>query len=210
MKNTDEFVRLHLSDYANQLITKFSTDINQYTAYVQRLQKIRKDKTEKLLNGIEDDVDNCDMFSDTSSMNSSRFTGTSKGSGKSHRSSKNRRKHERKLLSLKVGNPFEDIALVDVIYNLVQKSFNQQQMIRGILLSLIDLELDETGVQLQRIYGKLLSVVKDSLDEVWIPEMMVSGEVKVEEIMDYVKVQNDQHYAMISMFEAFKLNPDNY
>lgn len=167
-------------------------------AFSQRLQKVRKDKTERLLNGIDDDVDNCDLFSDTSSMNSSRFTGTSKGSGKSHRSSKNRRKHERKLMSLKEGNPFEDIALVDAIYNLTHKSHRQQQHVHDVLQSLIDLELDAEGVQLQKTFDKLLSTVRDSLDKIWIPEMMVSDEVKVEEIMDYVKLQNEQHYAMIS------------
>lgn len=181
-----------------QLVDKIRADCDQFGAYTHRLQKVRKEKSERLLNGIDDDVDNCDMFSDTSSMNSSRFTGTSKGSGKSHRSSKNRRKHERKLMSLKEGNPFEDIALVDAIYLLTHKSYGQQQHIRDILQSLIDVELDGEGVKLQKTYGALLFTVRESLDKIWIPEMMVSGEVKVEEIMDYVKVQNEQHYAMIS------------
>lgn len=194
----EDFVRTHLSEYANQLIDKVRADCDQFIAYSQRLQRVRKDKSDRLLNGIEDDVDNCDMFSDSSSMNSSRFTGTSKGSGKSHRSSKNRRKHERKLMSLKEGNPFEDIALVDAIYNSTHKSYSQQQHVHDILQSLIDLGLDAEGVQLQKTFETLLCTVRDSLDKVWIPEMMVSGEVKVEEIMDYVKVQNEQHYAMIS------------
>lgn len=197
--SAEDFVRTHLTDYANQLIDKIRADCDQFVAYSQRLQKVRKHKTERLLNGIDnDDVDNCDMFSDTSSMNSSRFSGTSKGSGKSHRSSKNRRKHERKLMSLKEGNPFEDIALVDAIYHLTHKSYGQQQHVHGILQSLIDVGLDAEGVQLQKNFDTLLSTVRDTLDKIWIPEMMVSGEVKVEEIMDYVKLQNEQHYAMIS------------
>lgn len=150
------------------------------------------------MNGIEDDVNDCDLFSDTSSMNSSRFTGTSKGSGKSHRSSKNRRKHERKLLSLKEGNPFEDLALIDAIYNLAQKSYAQQQQVHDLLQALIDLQLDNEGIQLQQTFEELLTVIKDSLDSVWLPEMMVPGELKVEEVMDYAQSQTNQHYAMIS------------
>lgn len=199
--SVEDFVRTHLTDYANQLTDKVRADCDQFVAYSQRLQKVRKDKTDRLLNGIEDDVDNCDMFSDTSSMNSSRFTGTSKGSGKSHRSSKNRRKHERKLMSLKEGNPFEDIALVDAIYNATHKAYGQQTHIHDILQSLIDLGLDVEGVKLQKSFDELLLTIRDSLDKIWIPEMMVSGEVKVEEIMDYVKVQNEQHYAMISEWD---------
>lgn len=200
-----EFIRNHAAEYTDTLINKITADSNQFTAYTQRLVKIRKVKRDKQLNGIEDDVDDCDMFSDTSSINSSRFTGTSKGSGKSHRSSKNRRKHERKLLSLKEGNPFEDIALVDTLYTLVHKSFEQQQSIGGLLKTLIDLELDKKGVILQKEFANQLTVIRESLDSIWIPEMMVSGEIKVDEIMNYLRVQDEQHYAMISMghFDIF-------
>lgn len=151
-----------------------------------------------MANGIEDDVDDCDLFSDTSSMNSSRLTKSSRGSSRSTRSSKNRRKHERKLLSLKEGNPFEDIALIDALYNLVHKSYELQPQVRDILKVLIDLELDDEGVLLQKTFANLLTTIKDALNVIWIPEMMVSGEVKVEEIMDFVRAQDEQHYAMIS------------
>lgn len=165
------------------------------------MQTIRKEKSDKLQNGIEDDGDDCDMFSDTSSMNSSRLSGgSSRASGRTTRSAKKRRKHERKLLSLKEGNPFEDIALVDALHTLTHKSFEQQSHIRNILKALIDLELDVDGVLLQRVYAHLLINIKESLDSIWIAEMMVAGEVKADEIMDYVKAQNEQHYAMISMF----------
>lgn len=198
MVSAIEFIINHVSDYSNALLTKIQAHTNQFQSYTQRLLKIRKEKQEKLLNGVDDDVDECDLYSDTSSMNSSRFTGTSKGSGRSHRSSKNRRKHERKLLSLKEGNPFEDIALIDVLYDLVYKSFDQQQSISDMLKVLIDVELDEKGVEVQREYGNQLRIIKDSLDLIWLPEMMVSGEIKMDEFLNYAKVQDEQHYAMIS------------
>uniref|UniRef100_T1H3D8 ELP1 three-helical bundle domain-containing protein n=1 Tax=Megaselia scalaris TaxID=36166 RepID=T1H3D8_MEGSC len=72
-------------------------------------------------------------------MKSSQFSGSSSRTGKTFRSSKNRRKHERKLLSLKEGNPFEDIALIDAIYNLVTKIFGYQNHIRDVCKSLLEI-----------------------------------------------------------------------
>lgn len=199
----NNFIRNHLIEFAHQTFEKIKTDYAQFKTHVSRLQTVRKQKAEKLMNG--DDVEDCDMFSDTTSMNSSRFTGGSRGSAKSFRSGKSRRKHERKLMSLKEGNPFEDIALIDAIFNLVHSIYGQQSQVHTLLKSLVDLELDTIGIDIQKLFNELLDFIKSSLDLVWLPEMMVSGEIKVEEYMDYVRVQNDQHYAMISKkpFEHF-------
>lgn len=190
-----EFVRNHLNGFAHQTIEKIQADQTQFTYHVTRLQTVRREKAEKLLNGDDDD---CDMFSDTTSMNSSRFTGASRGTAKSFRSSKSKRKHERKLMSLKEGNPFEDIALIDTIYTMTVTIYGQQQQVHDILKTLVDLELDSVAIDIQKAFTALLEDVKRSLDLVWLPEMMVSGEIKVEEYMDYLRVQNEQHYAMIS------------
>lgn len=191
------FIQNHLNEFASQTIEKIQADHTQFKNHVTRLQTIRKEKAEKLLNGDADD-DDCDMFSDTTSMNSSRFTGGSRGSARSFRSSKSKRKHERKLMNLKEGSAFEDIALIDAIYTLALTIYGQQQQIYELLKSLVDLELDDVGTEIQKAFNTLLDDVKRSLDLVWLPEMMVSGELKVEEYMDYARVQNEQHYAMIS------------
>lgn len=200
-----EFIRRHLTEFTHQTFDKLQSDHMQFNAYFFRLKTIRQTKAEKILNGNEDeDVGDCDLFSDTTSMNSSRFTGSSRGSGKSSRSSKNRRKHERKLMSLKEGNPFEDIALVDAIYTAVHKAFKQQEMIRDLLKSIIDLELDGVGVELQREFDSFLNDIRNSLDAVWIPDMMISGEIKFDDVLDYAKVQSDQHYALIKPHQRTK------
>lgn len=197
----DDIVREHLAAFGVQTVELIKADHTKFEGYVTRLQTVRKQKTEKLLNGpADDDVGDCDMFSDTTSMNSSRFTGRlTKSSGRSsHRSGKNRRKHERKLLSLKEGNQFEDIALIDALYNLTQKIFDQQQQINDLLRSIIDVELDTVGVEIQKTYENLLEYVKDSLNTIWLLEMMVPDEIKFDEVMEYAKIQNEQHYALIS------------
>lgn len=196
-----DFIRNHLNDFANQTIEKIHADHTQFKTHVTRLQTVRKQKAEKQLNGDADDND-CDMFSDTTSMNSSRFTGASKGSTRSQRSSKSKRKHERKLMSLKEGNPFEDIALIDAIYTMVHKIFDQQQQVHELLKSLVDFELDTIGIEVQKRFHELLEDVRRTLGSVWLPEMMVTGEIKVEEYMDFLRVQKEQHYAMISKIKS--------
>lgn len=163
-----------------------------------RLATIRIEKTKRKLDNDCDDVDDSDMFSDTSSMNSSRFSNSSRGTAKTHRSSKNRRKHERKLLNLKEGNAFEDIALIDALYNLALSTFEQQKSIRIICRVLVDQGMDEQGIELQRIFGKALAVIKNSLDEIWLPEMITPGQMVNDGTMDYEALQDSQHYSMMS------------
>lgn len=200
-----EFIRRHLTECTRQTVEKLQSEHEQFDGYVLRLKTIRQKKAEPFLNGNDDaDVGDCDLFSETTSMNSSRFTGSSRGSGKSSRSSKNRRKHERKLMSLKEGNPFEDIALINAIYTAVHKAFEQQEMIRNLLKSIIDLDLDDVGVELQAEFDSFLNDIQHSLDAVWIPEMIISGEIKFDDVLDYAKVNSDQHYALIKPHQRAK------
>lgn len=192
-----ESIRKHLNDYATETIQKIQSDHEQFQTHVNRLQTIRKEKLEKQLNDDGND-DDCDMFSDTTSMNSSRFTGSSRGTARTFRSSKSKRRHERKLLSLKEGSPFEDIAIIDAVYNLVQQIYGQQSQIGEILKCLIDLELDSCAREIQTKFSELLDDVQRKMDQIWLPEMIVSGEIKAEEYMDYLHAQSQQHYAMIS------------
>lgn len=47
---------------------------------------------------------------------------------KSYRSSKNRRKQERKLLSLKEGSVFEDLALIQTLYQIISNTYKEQSL----------------------------------------------------------------------------------
>lgn len=192
-----ESIRKHSNDYAAEIAQKIQSDHEQFQTQVNRLQTIRKQKLEKQLNDDGND-DDCDMFSDTTSMNSSRFTGSSRGTSRTFRSSKSKRRHERKLLSLKEGSTFEDIALIDAIYNLVQQIYGQQSQVAELLKCLVDLELDTCAREIQTKFSELLDEIQRKMDQIWLPEMIVSGEIKAEEYMDYLHAQSQQHYAMIS------------
>lgn len=182
-------------------------DRQQFLEYKQRLAIVRADRAAARQSGHPDgehlhhDDPDADAFSDTSSMRSSRHSASSRGTGKTHRSSKNRRKHERKLLSLKPGNPFEDIALIDALHALALKAFDQQAAVRALCKALIDQRLDRLGQRVQQTLRELLRTVSGSLDAIWIAEMMVAGEcvpLAEDGRLDYALVQQEQHYAMIS------------
>ncbi|KAJ6635662.1 Elongator complex protein 1 [Pseudolycoriella hygida] len=117
---------------------------------------------------------------------------------------KNRRKHERKLLNLKEGNPFEDIALIDALHTSALSTFDQQKSIRIICRALVDQGMDQLGVELQRVYGKALVIIKNSLDEIWLPEMIISGQMANDGNVDYESLQDNQHYSMINLHQRFK------
>lgn len=201
-----------MESYADTLVSVLNADGAQFVEYTQRLAAIRLERASaarRAADNPDDDHPNygmtdtdADAFSDTSSMRSSRFSGaSSRGTGKTHRSSKNRRKHERKLLSLKPGNPFEDVALVDALHGLAHKAFDQQSGVRALCRALIDQRLDEPGRRVQRALRALLRTVVGSLDTIWIGEMQVAGDgvpLAEDGRLDYALVQLEQHYAMIS------------
>lgn len=137
-------------------------------------------------------------------MNSSRFSASSRGTAKTHKSSRNRRKHQRKLLNLKPGNAFEDIALIDALHTAAVRAFDQQTVVRGLFKAMIDLAMDAEAVPIQVALKDLLCVIRDSLDEIWIPEMLVSGQPQTAEDgpIDFGQKLDEEHYAMIGEREV--------
>lgn len=70
-----------------------------------------------------------DLISETTSIAGSTTTRTShssRSSGRTYRSSKNRRKHERKLQSIKEGSVYEDLALIRMLHQLATQAYNQR------------------------------------------------------------------------------------
>ncbi|XP_036325439.1 putative elongator complex protein 1 [Rhagoletis pomonella] len=206
----DELVRPELLAYTVQLQQQLADDEKLFVEHKQRLQVVRvlaQQKRDGLLNGYDQpDIDEADLLSDTTSLRSSRYTGSSQGTGKTFRSSKNRRKHERKLLSLKPGNPFEDIALIDALYNQVMKLANQQQQVRDTCKALLELQRDEVAAALQTQYGHLLALLQDSFDAIWTDELLNAQamQYKPTPYTDYTQLQNEQRFAVLAPQKRFK------
>ncbi|XP_022216316.2 putative elongator complex protein 1 [Drosophila obscura] len=199
--------------HAEQMHSSLKSDLQLFLDYKQRLLDIRQRRANGADAEADDgdvDIDEVDLLSDTTSMHSSRFSGTSRGTGKTFRSSKNRRKHERKLLSLKPGNPFEDIALIDALHQHVTKIGQQQQVVRDTCKALLQLGggEDTLAQALQREFKTLLQTVESALDEIWIPELVGSSGTLAQHLtgpnVDYMALQKEQRYALISPLKRFK------
>ncbi|XP_033163263.1 putative elongator complex protein 1 [Drosophila mauritiana] len=199
--------------YGAQLENSLQADLQLFLDYKQRLLDIRQNQAKSGEGYIDADVNlkEVDLLSDTTSLHSSQYSGTSRGTGKTFRSSKNRRKHERKLFSLKPGNPFEDIALIDALHNHVTKIAQQQQPVRDTCKALLQLasaaDADPLAAALQREFKTLLQAVDAALDEIWTPELRGNG-LMADHLtgpnVDYLALQKEQRYALISPLKRFK------
>ncbi|XP_060010656.1 elongator complex protein 1 isoform X3 [Lagenorhynchus albirostris] len=111
-----------------------------------------------------------DLFSETSSvMSGSDMSGKYSHSNSriSARSSKNRRKAERKKHSLKEGSPLEDLALLEALSDVVQGTEKLKDEIYHILKILFLFEFDEQGRELQKAFENTLQLMERSLPEIW-------------------------------------------
>ncbi|NXY46754.1 ELP1 protein, partial [Ceuthmochares aereus] len=157
---------------------------SQKTAFVRhksRLQVVRELK-EKAFESIQDcEVPHCpelDLFSETSSV----VTASEMNSKYSHsnsrisaRSSKNRRKAERKRYSLKEGSPFEDTALLEALGENVHAVETVKGDIHILLKQLVLFGYDEQAGALQQVLEEVLQLMETSIPEIWTPGLQQSS-----------------------------------
>ncbi|NWV28947.1 ELP1 protein, partial [Origma solitaria] len=157
---------------------------SQKTAFLRhksRLQVVRELK-EKACENLQDyEVPNCpelELFSETSSV----VTASDMNSKYSHsnsrisaRSSKNRRKAERKRYSLKEGSPFEDIALLEVLGECVRAVETVKGDIHVLLKQLVLFGYDEQAGALQQVLDEVLQLMETSIPEIWTPSLQQSS-----------------------------------
>ncbi|XP_067172653.1 elongator complex protein 1 isoform X2 [Apteryx mantelli] len=157
---------------------------SQKTAFLRhksRLQVVRELK-EKACESLQDyEMPNCpelDLISETSSV----VTASDMNSKYSHsnsrisaRSSKNRRKAERKRYSLKEGSPFEDVALLEALGENVRAVETVKGDIHVLLKQLVLFGYDEQAGELQRVLEDILHLMETSLPEIWSPELQQSS-----------------------------------
>ncbi|NXA13966.1 ELP1 protein, partial [Sapayoa aenigma] len=152
-----------------------------FLRYKSRLQVVRELK-EKACESLQDyEMPNCpelELFSETSSV----VTASDMNSKYSHsnsrisaRSSKNRRKAERKRYSLKEGSPFEDIALLEVLGENIRAVETVKGDIRILLKQLVLFCYDEQAGALQRVLEEVLQLMETSIPEIWTPDLQQSS-----------------------------------
>lgn len=144
-----------------------------FSRHKKRLLVVRELKEQAQQAGLDDEVPHgqeSDLFSETSSV----VSGSEMSAKYSHsnsrisaRSSKNRRKAERKKHSLKEGSPLEDLALLEALSEVVQNTENLKDEIYHILKVLFLFEFDEQGRELQKAFEDMLQLIERSLPEIW-------------------------------------------
>ncbi|XP_014637538.1 PREDICTED: elongator complex protein 1 isoform X1 [Ceratotherium simum simum] len=144
-----------------------------FSRHKKRLLVVRELKEQAQQVNLDDEVPHgqeSDLFSETSSvMSGSDMSGKYSHSNSriSARSSKNRRKAERKKHSLKEGSPLEELALLEALNEVVQGTEKLKDEVCHILKVLFLFEFDEQGRELQRAFGDTLQLMERSLPEIW-------------------------------------------
>nr|XP_003463826.1 elongator complex protein 1 [Cavia porcellus]XP_013001319.1 elongator complex protein 1 [Cavia porcellus] len=144
-----------------------------FSRHKKRLLVVRELKEQAQPVNLDDEVPHgqeSDLFSETSSIvNGSEMSGRYSHSNSriSARSSKNRRKAERKKHSLKEGSPLEDLALLEALNEVVQSTEKLKDEIHCILKTLFLFGFDEQGRELQEAFEGTLQLMETSLPEIW-------------------------------------------
>ncbi|XP_005626959.2 elongator complex protein 1 isoform X1 [Canis lupus familiaris] len=144
-----------------------------FSRHKKRLLVVRELKEQAQQVNLDDEVpqgQESDLFSETSSvLSGSDMSGKYSHSNSriSARSSKNRRKAERKKHSLKEGSPLEDLALLEALNEIVQSTEKLKDEVHNILKMLFLFEFDEQGRELQKAFEDTLQLMERSLPEIW-------------------------------------------
>ncbi|CAJ0941117.1 unnamed protein product [Ranitomeya imitator] len=151
---------------------------SQKTTFIRHKQRLSvvRDLKEKARQGLLDDEipggPESDLFSDTSSiMTTSDMSGKYSHSNSriSSRSSKNRRKAERKKHSLKEGSPLEDVALLEALGEIVHTVDNMRSEVNNLLQVLVLFLYDSDARELQHLYHESLLLMETSIPDIWTP-----------------------------------------
>uniref|UniRef100_A0A673IG29 Elongator complex protein 1 n=1 Tax=Sinocyclocheilus rhinocerous TaxID=307959 RepID=A0A673IG29_9TELE len=149
---------------------------SQKTLFIRhknRLAVVRELKAKARLELFDEDGPDCadaELYSEASSVLTGSHLGSKysrSNSRISSRSSKNRRKAEGKKHSLKEGSPFEDIALLNALIQIITIVDKMREEVHSLLKALVLFQFDGPASSLQRDYGELLQLMETALPEIW-------------------------------------------
>uniref|UniRef100_A0A8C3T4M0 Elongator complex protein 1 n=1 Tax=Chelydra serpentina TaxID=8475 RepID=A0A8C3T4M0_CHESE len=148
-----------------------------FTRHRQRLLVVRELKEQARQGLLADETPHCleaDLLSETSSIvTASDMSGKYSHSNSriSARSSKNRRKAERKRHSLKEGSPLEDLALLEALGENIRTTENMKGEVHSLLKGLVLFGYDEPARELQQALEAALQLIERSLLEIWTTDL---------------------------------------
>ncbi|XP_043500282.1 putative elongator complex protein 1 isoform X1 [Polistes fuscatus] len=188
-------------DYITAQIIKNKEDLEKYK---NRLTVIRTEMTNRQTQVCDDTLnDNIlttnkgfnDFLSDTSSVTNSitsHGSRTSTTSKRSYRSSKNRRKQERKLLSMKEGSMFEDLGIMRALHEIITKTYQQKDEVDLLTQMLLHFNCDEVAEELQDSMKKFLAIIESSKSKIWDKSAPISLSLYEADSIDNVVSKKSQ------------------
>ncbi|XP_030594916.1 elongator complex protein 1 isoform X2 [Archocentrus centrarchus] len=143
--------------------------VGTFARHKTRLAVVREQKEKARLDMLDEDGPDCvdaELYSEASSvMTGSKYSQSN--SRISSRSSKNRRKAERKKLSLKEGSPMEDRALMFALGEIITAVDKMREEVHNLLKVLVLFQFDKQAEKLQQTYEEALQVMEAAVPEVW-------------------------------------------
>ncbi|XP_030620667.1 elongator complex protein 1 isoform X2 [Chanos chanos] len=144
-----------------------------FTRHKNRLAVVREMKEKARLELLDEDGPDCpdaELFSEASSVMTGSHLGSKYSRSNSRisaRSSKNRRKAEGKKHSLKEGSPFEDVALLHALTQIIHVVDKMREEVHSLLKALVLFQYDKQACSLQQDYSEILQLIETAIPEIW-------------------------------------------
>uniref|UniRef100_H2ZRP6 Elongator complex protein 1 n=1 Tax=Latimeria chalumnae TaxID=7897 RepID=H2ZRP6_LATCH len=135
------------------------------------VRELKEKVQQELLDEEAPDGPEADLFSEASSVVTGSAVSSTKYSHSnsriSARSSKNRRKAERKKHSLKEGSPLEDVALLEALGEIMRAVDKLTEEVHRLLKALVLFAYDAQALELQQALEETLHLMEKSIPEIW-------------------------------------------
>ncbi|XP_061580732.1 elongator complex protein 1 [Cololabis saira] len=166
---TETNLKPALLEALNTQTVFLEAQVATFSRHRNRLVVVREQKEKARLDMLDEDGPDCpdaELYSEASSvMSGSKYSHSN--SRISSRSSKNRRKAERKKLSLKEGSPMEDRALMFTLSEIITTVDKMREEIHNLLKALVLFQFDKQAEKLQLAYEEVLQMIEAAGPEVW-------------------------------------------
>lgn len=166
---TETNLKPALIEAVNTQTVFLEAQVATFTRHRTRLAVVREQKEKARLDMLDEDGPDCpdaELYSEASSvMTGSKYSQSN--SRISSRSSKNRRKAERKKLSLKEGSPMEDRALMYALGEIITTVDKMREEVHNLLKALVLFQFDKQAAKLQLSYEEALQMMEAAVPEVW-------------------------------------------
>uniref|UniRef100_A0A3P8PZ67 Elongator complex protein 1 n=1 Tax=Astatotilapia calliptera TaxID=8154 RepID=A0A3P8PZ67_ASTCA len=167
---TETNLKPAILEAVNTQTSFLEAQVGTFTRHKTRLAVVREQKEKARLDMLDEDGPDCADAELYSEASTSRFHLKSLSS--------NRRKAERKKLSLKEGSPMEDRALMFALAEIITTVDKMREEVHNLLKVLVLFQFDKQAEKLQLTYDEALQMMEAAVPEVW-PEGLQTSQAPV-------------------------------